>query len=285
MKSNGYMYQDESNKSGEINYRKGVAAVEEKNPEQLISLMKQRMEETINIFQRLDEKYNIGIKKDMVFGEFGAERAQRILSLIHKYNLEKGYAFDISQDMLNISRIVSEQFFKNEYKGKKLPHEKLILVADDFLKAKENIHPQQLDFVFCFATIHHFPDPRPVFQTVHSLLKDGGYFYFDREALKSWLGLHEVARFRTYFRFGKIIEREYGILETQFSLNTWKEALNIFEDWDVRLKYPAPGLDKIYNFNIKTILENSFLKFTSQLMGGRMHGVLRKGKKLEKAVK
>ena len=55
MKSNGYKYQDESNKSGEINYRKGVAAVEEKNPDQLISLMKQRMEETVNIFQRLNE--------------------------------------------------------------------------------------------------------------------------------------------------------------------------------------------------------------------------------------
>jgi SAM-dependent methyltransferase len=280
MKTNGYKYQADSNKSGEINYRKGVAEVEEKNPDQYMDLMKQRMVETTDIFHRLDERYKIGINKDMVFGEFGAERAQRVLALIHRYNLNKGYAFDISPDMLNISKIISENCFRNEYQEKKLPHEKLVLVADDFLKAKENIKPQQLDFVFCFATIHHFPDPRPVFKTVHSLLKDGGYFYFDREALKSWLGLHEVARFRTYLRFGKIIEREYGILETQFSLKIWKEAFDLFEDWDIRLKYPAPVLERLYNFDLKTIAGNEFLRFASQVFGGRIYGILRKGKKL-----
>ena len=280
MKSNEYKYQADSHKTGEINYRKGVADVEEKNPDQYMDMMKIRMQETVNIFQRLDEKYKIGINKDMVFGEFGAERAQRILALIHHYNLEKGYAFDISSDMLKISKIISECCYKDEYKEKKLPHEKLVLVGDDFLKAKDNIKPQQLDFVFCFATIHHFPDPRPVFQTVHSLLKDGGYFYFDREALKSWLGLHEVARFRTYLRWGKIIEREYGILETQFSLKIWKEAFDLFEDWDIHLKYPAPVLEHLYNFDVKKIAMNSFSRFASQVFGGRIYGVLRKGKKL-----
>ena len=280
VKSNGYKYQADSNKAGEINYRKGVAEAEEKNPERFMGLMKQRMEETLNIFKGLDQKYRIGINNNMAFGEFGAERAQRVLALIHHYNLVKGYAFDISPNMLNISRIISENCFKDEYKGKKLPHEKLVLVADDFLKAKENIQPQQLDFVFCFATIHHFPDPRPVFKTVHSLLKDGGYFYFDREALKSWLGLHEVARLGTYLRFGKVIEREYGILETQFSLKNWKEAFDLFEDWDIRLKYPATVLEKLYNFDIKKIADNGFFRFASQVFGGRIYGILRKGKKL-----
>lgn len=280
MKTNGYKYQDDTNRAGEINYRKGVAEVEKEHPDRVMTMVRERMENTVGIFHELDTKYNIGIHKDMVFGEFGAERAQRVLALIHEYSLEKAYAFDISPDMLGISRIISETFYQDEYKGKRLPHEKLVLVADDFLKAKENIHPQQLDFVFCFATIHHFPDPRPVFQAVHSLLKDGGYFYFDREALRSWLGLHEVARLGTYLRFGKIIERDYGILETQFSLRVWKEACDMFHDWDIRLKYPAPVLEKLYNVSLSTVTGNPLLRFASQVLGGRIYGILRKGKQL-----
>jgi len=282
VKTHGYRYQDDTNRAGEIEYRRGVAAVEKEDPARFIALIKQRMEDTVDIFHGLDKKFNIGIHKDMVFGEFGAERAQRILALIHEYGLEKAYAFDISPDMLEISRIISETCYRPEYNGKQLPHEKLVLVAGDFMKAKENIHPQQLDFVFCFATIHHFPDPRPVFQAAHSLLKDGGHFYFDREALRSWLGLHEVARLGAYLRHGRIIEREYGILETQFSLEVWKEAFDTFQDWDIRLKYPVPVLEKIYNVDFKKVSRNALLSLMAQSFGGRLHGILRKGKQLNR---
>ncbi len=238
------------------------------------------MQNTVEIFHELNKKYSIGIHNGMVFGEFGAERAQRVLALIDEYGLEKAYAFDISPDMLEISRIISEARYKAEYQGRQLPHEKLVLVAGDFMKAKENIDPQQLDFVFCFATIHHFPDPRPVFQVAHSLLKDGGYFYFDREALRSWLGLHEVARLGMYLRHGKVVERDYGILETQFSLEIWREAFDTFQDWDIHLKYPMPVLENIYNFSVEKVARSALLRFTSQTFGGRLYGILRKGKKL-----
>ena len=71
VKSNGYKYQADSNKAGEINYRKGVAEAEEKNPERFMGLMKLRMEETLDIFKGFDQKYRIGINNDRGFGEFG----------------------------------------------------------------------------------------------------------------------------------------------------------------------------------------------------------------------
>ncbi len=280
MSTSEYKYQVDKNKQGEITYRKMVAEHEQQDLSGIINVMKERIVDTVQVFEKLDKKYNIGITKDMVFGEFGAERAQRVMALMDHYQLQKSYAFDISPDMLNLSKAVSESCFAKSNNG--LPHERLVLVADDFLKAKENIQPQQLDVVFCFATIHHFPDPRPVFKTVYSLLKDGGYFYFDREALKSWLGLHEVGRFRTYLEHGHIIERDHGILETQFSLRTWKEAIETFEHWDVRVKYPLPGLEKVYNFNLKHVFKNPALKTMLQFSGARIFGLLRKNKPLNK---
>jgi len=271
-----YRFQDDSNKAGEVTYRKMLADQEKDHPDSFMPMMKERMVETLSVFEGIEKQYGLRFTKDMVFGEFGAERAQRMLSLIEHYGLEKAYAFDISPDMLNLSKVISEHHFKRKDPGSKLPHEKLILVADDFMKAKENIQPQQLDFVFCFATIHHFPDPRPVFKTAYSLLKDGGYFYFDREALRSWLGLHELGRFRYYLQHGKIVERDYGILETQFSLKVWQEAINTFEDWDVRLKYPVPVLEHIYNMSLRSLASNGLLRTMAQLSGGRMHGLLRK---------
>jgi SAM-dependent methyltransferase len=278
-----YRFQNETNKAGEVTYRKMVADQEKDDPNSLIPTMKERMKETLQVFHGLEEKYNLHITKDMIFGEFGAERAQRMLAIMDKYDLTKAYAFDISPDMLKLSGMISELCFTKKEGNGKLPHERLTLVADDFLKAKQNIQPEQLDFVFCFATIHHFPDPRPVFKTAYSLLKDGGYFYFDREALRSWLGFHEVARFRYYLMHGKIIERDYGILETQFSLKTWLEAINTFEDWDVRLKYPAPVLEHIYNMSLHSITDNALLRTMAQLSGGRMHGLLRKKARLARA--
>jgi len=273
-----YRYQNDTNKAGEVAFRQMLAAEDKDHPYRLVHTMKERIEETIRVFKSLEQAYGLRITKDTVFGELGAERAQRMLALIDHYGLEKAYAFDISPDMLNLSKMISETFFKKS-DGRGLPHEKLVLVAEDFLKVKEKIHPAQFDFVFCFATIHHFPDPRPVFQTVHSLLRDGGYFYFDREALRSWLGLHEVARFRGYFQHGSIIERKYGILETQFSLKRWREAIEIFDDWHVDLKYPVPGLYKL-KMDFRSVADSRVLSFAAQLLGGRIFGLLRKKARL-----
>ena len=272
-----YAYQDESNKRGEVVFRKKVSDEVREHPEMIMQMMFDRINETIAVFKRLEKKYSIGINGDMNFGEVGAERAQRILSMIDHYKLKSAFAFDISPDSLSLSEIVSQRCFTPASDGK-LPHEKLTLVADDFLKAPENIQGKKLDFIFCFATIHHFPDPRPLFKTVYSMLNDGGYFYFDREALKSWLGLHELARFRGYLRAGKIVEREYGILETQFGLQTWREAIETFEYSDVRLKYPLPVLENIYNFDFRKVAGNPFMRTMLQLSGSRIYGILRKKK-------
>ncbi len=270
-----YRYQDGSNKTGEVTYRKKVADQERDHPEEWMGMMRTRIADTVRVFEQLAAKYGITFSPETVMGEFGAERAQRVLGLINHYGLKKSFAFDISPDMLALSKTISEHCFTRGKDGT-LPHERLVIVADDFLKAPENIAPDKLDMVFCFATIHHFPDPRPVFQTAYSLLKDGGYMYFDREAMKSWLGLHELGRIDTYLKHGHIIERDYGILETQFSLERWREAISLFEDWDVRLKYPVPGVEKIYNFSLRSILSNKPLRTVARLFGGRIYGILRK---------
>jgi SAM-dependent methyltransferase len=281
MMNETYQYQNDTNKQGEITFRRQLAQQEAEHPELILPTMKKRIAETVAVFHSLERRYSLSLSKNTVVGELGAERAQRVLALIDHYNLNKAFAFDISPDMLSLSEVISTRCFPKS--DGTFPHQRLTLVPGDFLQAKKMIGEQPIDFMFCFATIHHFPDPRPVFQTVYSLLNDGGYFYFDREAMRSLLGLHEVARLPGYLAHGKIIERDFGILETQFSLERWLEALNIFDDWDVHLKYPLPVLEKIYNFDFRTLTHNAFIRTISRLFGGRIYGLLRKKGKIHRS--
>ncbi|MEN4006265.1 MAG: class I SAM-dependent methyltransferase [Methanobacteriaceae archaeon] len=107
--------------------------------------------------------------------EIGAERCQR--SLVMENDLKAtGAAIDISYDMLK-----SCDYYKDVFNKSKVP---LRICCDaNNLPFITNSIP----FVFCYETLHHFPDPTPILKEIHRVLSPGGHFFFDDEPYKKVL--------------------------------------------------------------------------------------------------
>jgi SAM-dependent methyltransferase len=242
------LVQTEQTKAGEIEMRRKEAIEERGTPKLVWDRIGDSMTETILIFG------NLGIvHQHSKVAEIGAGRCQRLIALCHAFNIAPT-AFDISPDVLALSELMTT-----------IPIER---VAGDILETHKAFIGR-FDVVFCIATVHHFPDPLPVFQAAHAMLKPGGVFYFDHEPLRSYLGLHELARWKSYLMYGRVIDREYGVLETQFTLEEWEKAWAVFPRWDIRLTYPYPILRKLINFNMKNPP-----RWLVKTLGGRLSGTL-----------
>jgi len=162
-------------------------------------------------FPLLDDA--IRSRENPLVGEIGAGYCQIILNLIDKHNLPAAIAFDISAESLEFSTYVSENLFHSH------PARRLMLVPGDIFETGLDFWGK-FDVLVIIATAHHFPDPLPLYVRAYQMLKPGGVMYFDREALRSWIGLHELARNRTGLKtfWTNMQQRRMGILETQFSL-------------------------------------------------------------------
>ena len=108
-----------------------------------------------------------------------------------------------------------------------------------------------LSFAFCYATLHHFPDPSPIIKELARVLANQSVLYFDEEPVKG-----SIYRFtRLYQRHGHRlstlenflnnlglltliskaggVEIEHGVLEEEFDLITWQRALAPFQNIEV----------------------------------------------------
>ena len=210
------------------------------------------------------------------FVELGAERCQR--SLIMENDLGgSGAAVDISYDMLK-----SCEYYQKVFDKKKSP---LRICCDannlPFITGS-------IPFVFCYETLHHFPDPGRIIREVGRVLKPGGYFYFDEEPYKrllhvnlyksgkiyssSKLRSHMLKKAFDYFLSEKTCnETEHGIIENdQIPLKTWKDGLQAFKDKKITLL----GAQTI-RVDLKRV--NLSLKyFIAFLIGGVIKGLCRK---------
>ncbi|MCL4706842.1 methyltransferase domain-containing protein [bacterium] len=225
---------------GEIKFRKKlvqqqvegkIAFQDEYDGSGIEGIMRQRMAKTVAAMKALQQK-DIRISPYL---EIGAERGQRSLALENDLNAA-GIAADLSFDMLK-----SCEYYRNVFQKKKLP---LRVCCDaNFLPFASG----SLPFVFCYETLHHFPDPTPIVREIHRVLTPGGVFFFDEEPFERKLHLNLYKSKKIYSseaqQAGKIRktldfffaqkscnETEHGIIENdEISLATWKKALHPFD--------------------------------------------------------
>ena len=266
------------NQKGEIEFRKKLV-LQQVEHQRIFSdefdaagiekVLAGRMEKTLVQMTALREK---GVMLSPYL-EIGAERCQRSLVMENEMG-GRGAAVDISFEMLR-----SGGYYKDAFQKTKLP----LRVCCDVYNLP--FRSSSVPFIFCYETLHHFPDPSPVVSEIYRTLSEGGNFFFDEEPYKRILHLdlyrEKVASagpavFKTpvrqtldlYFRQAVYNEVEHGIIENyRISLGTWKRALAPFAHKDVTLTSMQSVQTELYR-------PASWRRYWSaQLQGGFIGGV------------
>lgn len=209
--------------------------------------------------------------------EIGAERGQRSLVMENEMGAS-GAAADISFDMLR-----SCEYYKGVFGKSRMPM-RLCCDANNL-----PIRSNSLPYVFCYETLHHFPEPGPILAEVYRVISPGGYFSFDEEPYRRVLhwNLYQVKEYSQEGRrrslFLKALDRlfasyvwnelKFGIIENhRISTSQWKDSLKIFEGKEAWLRPTNRASLHSELFN-----PDSWLKyFVAYLMGGTISGVCRK---------
>lgn len=272
-----------SNQKAEIDFRKKLylqqvhgqqVLDDEFDSAEMQKILAERMNKTLTHMAALQDR---GIPLSPYI-EIGAERGQR--SLVMENDLgAAGCAVDISYDLLKSCHYYQQAFAKS-----KIP---LRICCDVHnLPFKSDSIP----FVFCYETLHHFPNPEPVVQELYRVLAPGGFFFFDEEPYKRILHLNLYSTEKIYSEkslrrsmLRKVLDRffahpvcnevEHGVIENHdIPLSQWKQTLACFGEKDVRLK-PTQHLkleSELFN-------PRSFLKYALvYLLGGTVSGVCKK---------
>lgn len=229
-------FQPLSAKLGEVRFRQKLVRQHlgnanlfagEPGQKEILAILKERITYTRKILKKLAD-LEITLSP---FLEIGAEKGQRSMVLTNDFGAS-GFAADISHQSL-----ASSKDFAKILGFKKLP----TLVCCDAYHLPFNTN--SIPFVFCFETLHHFPDPTPIIKEVYRVLAPGGVFYFGEEPIKQILNLNLWRRGYHLHPFEKLLkmmgilpflsrigksEVSQGILEEEFPLGIWKKALSPF---------------------------------------------------------
>ena len=240
-------YQTINNKTAEVTFRQKISKQQlsstaafpnERTFKESAKELRNRVKRTINNFQDLKKR---GIKFNYYF-EIGSEYCERPMALEKKFKI-KGLASDIS-----LSSLLAASDFAKKLKFETVPKR---IVCDAYCLPFRN---NSLPFIFCYQTLHHFPNPKPILEEIYRVLAPGGYFFFSEEPVKQFLNIslwRRPTRLRPWEKILKYIgilpfisrigktEVDHGILEEVFTLKTWQKALSIFEKTEVTIKpYP-----------------------------------------------
>ena len=232
------------NKKGEVVFRKKLALQfegksslypGEPTETEYKSIIINRIRDYMGYFEYL-KKQNIPLGPYL---ELGGGVGQGAMLLENKFGVS-GFTCDISYETLRLG----DKYIKHlDYK--KMP----IRICTDIYNLP--FKSQSIPFIFTFQTLHHLPDPKPVFEEVKRVLTPGGYFYFNEEPIAQIFNLNLWRRDRNLKWFEKILklfvvlhfisrigksETEHNILEETFSLNVWEGTLNIFPKVKVTIK-------------------------------------------------
>lgn len=269
-------------KKAEVDFRKklfqqqvdgDVIFTDEFDAQGIVQILADRMQKTLTQMTSLNEK-NIKLSP---YVEIGAERCQRSLVMENDLKLS-GAALDISYDMLK-----SCDYYREVFSKRRRP---LRICCDaNTLPFVSNSVP----FVFCYETLHHFPNPEPIVNEIHRILSPGGHFFFDEEPYKQVAHINLYTGHKIYSRarlnrskIRKIFdfffsdtpcnEIEHGIIENHdLQITQWRRILSIFDEKDINL------LSSIMKIHTKLYSPESYPKFIlAYLAGGNISGVCRK---------
>jgi uncharacterized protein YbaR (Trm112 family) len=142
--------------------------------------------------------------------------------------------------------------------------------------------------VFCYETLHHFPDPGPIIKEIYRVLSPGGLFFFQEEPYKKLLQLNLYKGKKIYSEeslhgstIRKIVdyffsesfcnEVEHGIIENhEIPIGIWKQALSMFKEKAVKLL----SMKMIYS---ELFRPRNYVKFLlAYLLGGEISGICHK---------
>jgi len=255
-----------SEKTGEVKFRRKLASQQSedghtifpelRNHGEMLEVMRQRASVTRDAIAQLSEEG----KTLSPFIEIGAERCQRALVLENEFDAQ-GIAVDISFDMLRLGAEVA-----NGLGYKKMPM-RICCDANNL-----PIRDDTLSFAFCYATLHHFPNPNLILNEMERVLGDQAILYFDEEPIKG-----AIYRFtRLYQRHGhrlttleKVLDRlgllplvskgggvecEHGVLEEEFELMTWQRALAPFQNVEVTVNKMLGFRFNDFSFGLSKVL-------------------------------
>jgi SAM-dependent methyltransferase len=282
--------QSANSKKGEIEFRKklvqqqveGIPALKDEFSDlEIETILRERMEKT---FRQISELERQGYALSPYI-EIGAERCQRSLVMENDLNIS-GAAVDISFDMLK-----SCEYYGGRFNKSKIPR-RICCDAYNLPFVSDSI-----PFVFCYETLHHFPDPSPVVREIHRVLSPGGVFFFAEEPYKQALRFRLYKRGKAYsaeslkrnglkrlldhfFSEVSYNEIEYGIVENHdISIEEWRTILEVFQKKEVRLK-------SLKGLNSGLFEPGSSLRFNlARLCGGNLTGTCMKAGSREPSVK
>jgi ubiquinone/menaquinone biosynthesis C-methylase UbiE len=213
--------------------------------------------------------------------EIGAEYGVRAALLESEFN-GHGFALDIAAGPLK-----STPFFARKLHLKKIPKR---IVADAYHLPFKTA---TFSFIFCYQTLHHFPDPTPIINEMYRVLQPGGHFFFAEEPIKQDINLRLFRRptkingILKYLRYILILpfisqigktEVEYGILETAFPISTWQKAVRIFTDGKATITpYPFTRTETFSKNGREKFVRPSLLTHALiKICGGGISMLLRK---------
>ena len=208
--------------------------------------------------------------------EIGAERCQRALVMENDLGAS-GIAADLSFDMLR-----SCTHYMGEFSKEKAPFR--VCCDANSLPFLSNSFP----FVFCYQTLHHFPDPGPVIREILRVLSPGGHFSLNEEPFRKMLHLNlykgkkiyskeaaSTGRFEDILNFffseANCNEVGHGVIENErITLGAWKRALSGFEEKRVKLRTIKKIESELFD-------PSNRIKFLAAwLFGGEIRGLCRK---------